>query len=126
MKSTISKNKYNLEYFQQITKPILYSYANVPIASDTTTFETYKSKTDFESIEMDILDDIKIAIPITVIKDSTSNSSDFNQKELMTRDLKFYDFLNNIKTNLVILFFCQKVNFCGHRALAKNCQKKAS
>ena len=41
------------------------------------------------------------------------------------RDLKFYDFLNNIKTNLVILFFCQKVNFCGHRALAKNGQKKA-
>ena len=31
-------------------------------------------------------------------------------------DLKFYDFLNNIKTNLIILFFlCQKVksnNFC--------------
>ena len=42
------------------------------------------------------------------------------------RDLKFYDFLNNIKTNLVILFFCQKVNFCGHRALAKNGRKKAS
>ena len=42
------------------------------------------------------------------------------------RDLKFYDFLNNIKTNLVMLFFCQKVNFCGHRALAKNGRKKAS
>ena len=41
------------------------------------------------------------------------------------RYLKFYDFLNNIKTNLVMLFFCQKVNFCGHRALAKNGQKKA-
>ena len=42
------------------------------------------------------------------------------------RDLKFYDFLNNIKTNLVIVFFCQKVYFCGHRALAKNGRKKAS
>jgi hypothetical protein len=41
------------------------------------------------------------------------------------RDLKFYDFLNNIKTNLVMLFFGQKVNFCGHRALAKNGQKNA-
>ena len=42
------------------------------------------------------------------------------------RDLKFYDFLNNIKKNLVILFFCQKVSFCSHRALAKNGRKKAS
>jgi hypothetical protein len=42
------------------------------------------------------------------------------------RDLKFYDFLNNIKANLVILFFYQKVDFCGHRALAKKGQKKAS
>ena len=41
------------------------------------------------------------------------------------RDLKCYDFLNNIKTNLVMLFLCQKVNFCGHRALAKNGKKKA-
>ena len=41
------------------------------------------------------------------------------------RVLKFYDFLNNIKTNLVKLFFCQKVNFCGHREPAKNGQKKA-
>ena len=41
------------------------------------------------------------------------------------RYLKFYDFLNNIKTNLVMLFFCQIDNFCGHRALAKNGQKKA-
>ena len=41
------------------------------------------------------------------------------------RDLKFYDILNNIKTNLVMLFFCQKDNFYGHRALAKNGQKKA-
>ena len=41
------------------------------------------------------------------------------------RDLKFYDFLNNIKTNLVMLFFGQKVNFCCHMALAKNGQKKA-
>jgi hypothetical protein len=42
------------------------------------------------------------------------------------RDLKFYDFLNNIKTNLVMLFSYQKVDFCGHRALAKKGQKKAS
>ena len=40
------------------------------------------------------------------------------------RDLKFYDFLNYIKTNLVKIFFCQKVHFCGHRALAKYGQKK--
>ena len=38
--------------------------------------------------------------------------------------MKFYDFLNNIKINLVMLFFCQKVNFCGHRALAKNGRKR--
>ena len=40
------------------------------------------------------------------------------------RDLKFYNFLNNIKTNFIMLFFCQKVNFCGHKALVKNGQKK--
>ena len=32
------------------------------------------------------------------------------------RDLKFCDFLNNVKTNLVKLIFCQKDHFCGHRA----------
>ena len=42
----------------------------------------------------------------------------------LTLFVKFYDFLNNIKTNLVMLFFCQKVNFCDHRALAKIGQKK--
>jgi hypothetical protein len=40
------------------------------------------------------------------------------------RDLKFYDFLNNIKTNLVKKKFLQKVHFTGHRALAKNGQKR--
>ena len=45
---------------------------------------------------------------------------------LRARDLKFYDFLNNIKTNLVIIFFLSKDDFCGHRALAKKGQKKAS
>ena len=39
------------------------------------------------------------------------------------RDLKFYDFLNNIKTNLEKLFFGQKVHFCGHRAHKKMVKK---
>ena len=37
-----------------------------------------------------------------------------------------YDFLNNIKVkNSVNYFFCQKVPFCGHRALSKNGQNFA-
>ena len=40
------------------------------------------------------------------------------------RDLKLYDYLNNIKKNLVILFFCQKVNFCGNTGLWQKMVKK--
>ena len=100
----ISKNKYNLEDFQEITKPKHYSYEDVPIAhmSKSTTIETYKGKTDMYSIEIEKSDDSRIALPST---STTSNSSDFNQKKLMKdNELKgkeVYDLNNSIKRRII-------------------------
>ena len=104
-----SKNKYNPEVFQEITKPKAYSCENVPIAhmSNSTTVEIYKCKTEMYSIEMEKLDDSRIAIPST---STASNSSDFNQKELMQsnklKGKEIYDTNNSIK---------RRINYTEHK-----------
>ena len=44
---------------------------------------------------------------------------------MRARDLKFYDFLNNVKTNLVKWFFCQEDNFAATGIKQKLDKKKA-